>query len=71
MLSDNLLLVDVAIFPFIRQFASVDMNMFNNKYVNITSWLNNILASSLYLSVMDKYHEYKLEQAPVIINFNK
>ena len=71
LLSNHLLLLDVAIFPFIRQCANVDIHWFNNNYVNVSNWLNNLLDSSLYLSVMDKYSEYKYGQKPFIINFNK
>ena len=69
--SNNISLSDVAIFPFIRQCANVDIHWFNNNYVNVSNWLNNLLDSSLYLSVMDKYSEYKYGQKPFIINFNK
>ena len=71
LLSNHLSLVDVAIFPFIRQCANVDIHWFNNNYVNVSNWFNHLLDSSLYLSVMDKYSEYKYGQKPVIINFNK
>ena len=69
LLSNNLLLVDVAIFPFIRQCANVDILWFNNNFINVSSWLNNILSSNLYLSIMGKYDEYQVGQAPLIINF--
>ena len=42
LLSNNLLLVDVAIFPFIRQYANVDMQWFSNNYISITCWLNGL-----------------------------
>ena len=71
LLSNHLSLLDVAIFPFIRQCANVDIHWFNNNYVNVSNWLKNLLDSSLYLSVMDKYSEYKYGQKPFIINFNK
>ena len=71
LLSNHLSLVDVAIFPFIRQCANVDIHWFNNNYVHVSNWLNNLLDSSLYLSIMDKYSEYQYEQKPFIINFNK
>ena len=71
LLSNHLSLVDIAIFPFIRQCANVDIHWFNNNYVNVSNWFNHLLDSSLYLSVMDKYSEYKYGQKPFIINFNK
>ena len=70
LLSDNVKLVDVAIFPFIRQFANVDEKWFNNHYQNIYSWFNILIKSKLFSSVMHKYPEYKPEQTPLVINFN-
>jgi len=70
LLSDNVKLVDVAIFPFIRQFANVDEKWFNNHYQNIYSWFNILIKSKLFSSVMHKYPEYKPKQKPLIINFN-
>ena len=68
--SNTINLVDVAIFPFIRQFANVNQNIFQDKYNNINCWLNNFLSSHLFLSVMKKYPEYNYNQSSLIINFN-
>ena len=71
LLTNKLLLVDVAIIPFIRQCANVDKYWFNNTYAKLANWLNNIIESKLFVSVMDKYLEYNSEQKPLITNFNK
>jgi len=71
LLSNDILLVDVAIFPFIRQFANVNIDWFKNSYENISHWLNSFIESKLFLSVMDKYPNYKDEPDPLMINFNK
>ena len=71
LLTNKLLLVDVAISPFIRQFANVDKYWFKETYTKLSSWLNNIIESKLFASVMDKYLEYNSEQEPLITNFNK
>ena len=71
LVSNDLKLLDVAILPFIRQCANVDMQWFNKNFVNVTIWLNNLLESKLFLSIMDKYSEYKYAQDPLIINFTK
>lgn len=53
--SDRFSLADAAIFPFIRQFAKVDPAWFeSSKYQNVVSWLNEILETPLFLSVMKK-----------------
>ena len=69
--SSKISLADVAIFPFIRQYANVDKMNFENKYIYIYKWLDDFVNSKLFLSVMDKYPEYKSMQKPLIINFNK
>ena len=71
LLTNKLLFVDVAVVPFIRQCANVDISWFQETYVNLSNWLNNIIESKLYVSVMDKYLEYNSEKAPPITNFNE
>lgn len=47
--------VDAAIFPFIRQFAAVDPAWFSSApYPNLRRWLEEWLASPLFLKVMAK-----------------
>lgn len=49
-------MADIAIFPFIRQYAFVNKNWFDNTaYVNIQKWLENWLKSELFLSIMQKH----------------
>ena len=49
-------LLDAAIFPFIRQFAAVDNQWFSSlNYHYLHNWLNGLLASALFASVMAKY----------------
>ena len=53
---DNMSLVDVAIFPFIRQFAAVEPAWFEQRpYLALRQWLSDFLASELFLGVMDKH----------------
>ena len=50
---EHLSLTDVAIFPFIRQFAAVDANWFAQAaYPKLQAWLQARLESSLFLGVM-------------------
>ena len=71
LLTNRLIFVDVAIVPFIRQFANIDKEWFQDNYVKLSQWLNNIIESKLFVSVMDKYLEYNSGQPPQIITFNK
>jgi glutathione S-transferase len=51
----HLSLTDVAIFPFLRQFAAVDANWFAQAaYPKLQAWLQARLESSLFLGVMAK-----------------
>jgi glutathione S-transferase len=48
--------VDAAIFPFIRQFATVDNIWFQaSDFRQLINWLDALLASELFLAVMSKY----------------
>ena len=56
LLGDQMSWVDVAIFPFIRQFAAVNQTWFDGlAFAALQSWLNQHLQSELFHSVMDKY----------------
>lgn len=48
-------LADMAIFPFIRQFAAVDSAWFSiAPYPKLRDWLNHLVNSTLFLSIMKK-----------------
>lgn len=48
-------LMDMAIFPFVRQFAHVDKTWFyESRYSAVIHWLDNLITSDLFLSVMKK-----------------
>ena len=48
-------LSDMAIFPFIRQFAGVDANWFeHSQYCAVRRWLNAMLETDLFQTVMKK-----------------
>lgn len=56
LLGEYISLVDVSIFPFIRQFAGVDPTWFgNSKYERLAFWLNSFIKSDLFLTSMTKY----------------
>ena len=56
LLGDNMTWVDVAIFPFIRQFSMVDIKRFEQLPIPaLRAWLTRHLESDLFNSVMDKY----------------
>ena len=46
---------DIAIFPFIRQFANVDLNLFvGTHYTNVKDWLNTLVNCNLFRDIMVK-----------------
>lgn len=56
---DAISLVDIAIFPFIRQFAAVDEVWFASAgYIKLKSWLQQLVESALFERVMVKYANY-------------
>jgi len=67
--SEKCCLADMAIFPFIRQFANVNNDWFSNsEYKNLNQWLKKHLESSLFVSIMDKYPAWKAGDNKRIFN---
>jgi len=57
---DQITVADIAVFPFIRQFAHVDKNWFyQSKYRKLQQWLGTILDTELFKDVMKKYKPWK------------
>ncbi len=66
-LSERISLVDIAIFPFIRQFAHVDLEWFSHsQYKYLISWLLKFESSELFLSVMQKYMPWQENQDGIL-----
>ncbi|MBS4081224.1 glutathione S-transferase [Pseudomonas rustica] len=55
LLADHPSLADIALLPFVRQFAHVDREWFaQTPYPRLQAWLNNFLESDLFTSIMKK-----------------
>ncbi|VVN05188.1 hypothetical protein PS619_03531 [Pseudomonas fluorescens] len=55
LLTDHTSLADVALLPFVRQFAHVDREWFaQTPYVRLQAWLHRFLESELFTSIMKK-----------------
>jgi len=51
---------DIAIFPFVRQFRIADKGWFDAAPIpNVQRWLNTLMGSNLFASVMEKYPLWK------------
>ncbi|MFN5856095.1 MAG: glutathione S-transferase [Pseudanabaenaceae cyanobacterium] len=62
LIGDRQTLVDVAVFPFVRQFAYVDIEWFNaSSYLNLQRWLRWHESSMLFELVMQKFPVWESE----------
>jgi glutathione S-transferase len=66
LLGDKLSFVDVAVMPFVRQFANVDMRWFEStEYEALQRWLADLTGSPLFAAVMVKRKPWQEGQPPV------
>lgn len=67
LLGEKISIADIAIFPFIRQFAFVDKPWFDQApYPELQGWLQKFLDSELFDSIMKKYPAWKQGDEAVI-----
>jgi len=67
LLADQESLADIAILPFIRQFARVERQWYlQAPYPNVRKWLNNYLQSKMFSKVMTKHPLWLDTQATVL-----
>ena len=57
-LGDQISLVDIALMPFVRQGAHVDLNWFSENFPSLFKWLENLKAHSLFVSIMTKFETW-------------
>ncbi len=68
LLAEHVTLADIALFPFIRQFAFVDKRWFDQApYPKLQSWLQGFLNSPLFLAVMKKLPPWQQGDAVVLL----
>jgi glutathione S-transferase len=57
---ERMSVVDVSIFPFVRQFVHVDKAWFKGAaYPRLQAWLDYFLGSTLFTRVMEKYPQWR------------
>ncbi|WP_250655698.1 glutathione S-transferase [Alkalimarinus coralli] len=67
-LGHDISVADIAIMPFIRQFAHVDINWFEHApYPKLRTWLKAFLQSSLFNGVMKKYKPWQAGDTPTAL----
>lgn len=67
---ENPTFLDMAVFPFVRQFSKVDEAWFEaQKYPHVKNWLTVMSANPLFHHVMEKYSPWERGEAPILISF--
>ena len=62
---------DIAIMPFVRQFANTDRDWFDNLDMpHLQLWLNNYLESELFVSIMKKHPPWNQGDEMVVFPFD-
>ena len=69
LLRNDMSISDIAIFPFVRQFANVDYQWFESNYNKLTCWFEEISSSNLFILIMKKYDTWNPKDKNMIINF--
>ncbi len=68
LINEKISLADIALFPFIRQCAHVDLNWFQNNFKNLSAWLEDFKTSDLFSSIMIKYEIWYSGDKSLIID---
>lgn len=67
LLDESWTLADIALLPFIRQFAFVDKAWFDKApYPHVRKWLNDFLNSDIFKQIMPKFSQWHEGDTPII-----
>ena len=65
----RLSIADLAILPFVRQFAHIDENWFYDQdWINLIKWVDNFKQSSVFIRIMTKLAPWQRDDAPVMFS---
>jgi len=64
---DTVTLADMALFPFIRQGAHVDLDWFNAQFPTLSTWLTIFKESELFKTIMKKYPVWESGENGILI----
>jgi len=68
-LGNKMSLSDVALMPFIRQAAHVNLNWFSGKFSTLSVWLKQQKSSQLFISIMKKYVVWNEREKGIMIKW--
>ena len=68
LMGEEIQLLDIAIFPFIRQFANVNPDLFSKRFPKIFTWYTKINNLNRFKNIMKKYDFWSNNHEPLIIN---
>jgi len=72
LMGEKVSVVDVAIFPFIRQFAFVDKNWFDqSRYSHLRGWLEKFIESDMFKCVMTKLPQWHSGDDMILFPFER
>jgi glutathione S-transferase len=61
-------IADIAIMPFVRQFAMVDQAWFDSApYPALQAWLRGLVDGEIFMRMMKKHAPWQQEQARVLL----
>ncbi|NOQ14568.1 MAG: glutathione S-transferase [Methyloprofundus sp.] len=67
LMNDKVSMADIGISPFIRQFANVDRDWFDQaSYPKLQAWLEYFIQSELFNAVMEKYSPWDEKAEPIV-----
>ena len=70
LVSNKIQVVDIALFPFLRQYAHVNKIQFSKSFLKLSNYLDRMLDSKLFNSVMKKYPVWSLDSEKIITDFS-
>ena len=60
LVTDQLTIADIAVFPFVRQFSLVDKNWFEQSpYKNVQRWLESLITTTLFQNIFQKHNNWQ------------
>ena len=70
MFGSSISLADIALMPFVRQCAHVDLDWFENEFQLLAKWLNSLKDSKLFNIIMKKYEVWDKKSSGIKIKWD-